>query len=154
MTRTFAVGAGFLVLTVLYAAGATYWTASDPGWYAALTKPGFQPPDLVFGVIWPLNFLALGAVGILAAREDPLRARVLLVSFGISVIFALSWAYLFYVPHQLLAAAVCLGLAAAGTWLMVAQAWRIAPYLGLGLIVYATWMSVATALAAGYHRLN
>ena len=43
----------------------------DRGWYAALPKPAFQPPDLVFGVMWPLSFVLLLVVGVTAIRTAP-----------------------------------------------------------------------------------
>jgi hypothetical protein len=49
----------WVAVVLLYAALSSVWTAHDPGWYAGLAKPSFQPPDVVFGIMWPLNFLAL-----------------------------------------------------------------------------------------------
>ncbi len=154
MNRSTLLAIGFIAVTVIYAVFSTLWVSSEPGWYAALSKPSFQPPDVVFGVIWPLNFLALAVVGVWSARQGPDTATTMLGVFVVSVAFALGWAYLFYVPHQLVAAAGCLLVAAILTWVLVALAWQIAPGLGLGLVVYAGWMSVATALATSYARLN
>jgi translocator protein len=154
MDRTTGLAAGFMGVTLTYAVLSTIWVSTDPGWYDGLRRPSFQPPDIVFGVIWPLNFLALGVVGVLASRRDSGAAGPMLAVFAVSVAFALGWAYLFYVPHALGAAALSLGAAAMLTWIMVALAWRIAPGLGLGLVVYAGWLSVATALARSYAQLN
>jgi len=55
---------------LLYAALSSVWTAHDPGWYARLAKPSLQPPDVVFGGVWPLNSLALLAVGAWFTRSD------------------------------------------------------------------------------------
>jgi translocator protein len=76
------------------------------------------------------------------------------VLLTVSVCFALGWAYLFYVPHLLLPAALCLLMAAALTWVLLALAWRANPAYGLGLLVYAVWLSVATALAFSYAQRN
>jgi translocator protein len=64
---------GFLLVIIGYAVLSTIWVSADPGWYARLQKPGFQPPDAVFGVIWPLNFLALGVVCVLVSLNEPTR---------------------------------------------------------------------------------
>ena len=149
------VAAGLLVVVVAYAVLATLWVSSEPGWYARLDKPAFQPPDVVFGVIWPLNFLALGVVGVLLSRSEPTRTALgLLVLLAVSAGFAVAWAYLFYVPHLLLPAALCLLVAVVLTWALVALAWQANPAYGLALVVYAGWLTVATALAFAYARTN
>jgi translocator protein len=154
MTRANALALGFVVVTVVYAAVSTVWVSHDPGWYAALRKPSFQPPDAVFGIIWPLNFVAVALVGVLVSRRAPEIAAPMLVIFAVSVCFALAWAFLFYVPHHLAAAAIMLGVAAVLTWVVVALGWRVGPIYGVSLLVYAAWMSIATALATAYARLN
>lgn len=147
--------AGFVVLVLLYAGLSTVWTGSDPGWYAALEKPAWQPPPVVFGVMWPLDFLALAVAGVgLSARaERPIQAWTALVVFAVSVAAALAWAYLFYVPHALGPAALCLAVAAVLTWGLLALAWRAVPWTGLTLVPYALWMSIATSLSIGYWQL-
>jgi translocator protein len=154
MDKSALLSGGFIGLTVTYAALSTVWVSSDPGWYSSLHKPNFQPPDIVFGLIWPLNFLALGVVGVMISQRAPARAVTILGVFFISVGFALAWAYFFYVPHQLGVAAIMLGVASVLTWVMVILTWRITPILGAGLLVYAAWLTIATALARAYAQLN
>jgi tryptophan-rich sensory protein len=147
------VAVGTVVVVAVYAIGAGVWSSSDPGWYAALAKPAWQPPDWVFGVMWPYNFAALLVVGLVLATSRPASASVpWLAVLVVSVVFALGWAYLFYAPHALTAAAVCLGLAAVLTWVLVVLAARELPWTGLVLLPYALWVSVATALAVAYSR--
>ena len=52
-----------VALVVVYAVGSGVWVSANPGWYAGLTRPSWQPPDIVFGLIWPYNFVALAVVG-------------------------------------------------------------------------------------------
>jgi benzodiazapine receptor len=145
----------WVAMVLVYAAGATVWTARDPGWYAQLAKPSFQPPDVVFGIMWPLNFLALLGVGVWftrsAASTDVWRATLVLAA---SVAAALAWAWLFYVPHRIGAATVTLAVAAVLTWVLLALVARSLPWAGAVLTPYAVWLSVATALSVGYSRLN
>lgn len=146
------VAAGVVVVVVAYAALATRWISADAGWYDGLTKPAWQPPDWVFGVAWPYNFLALGVAGVALALQHPGRPSAgWLAVFAVSVVFALGWAYLFYVPpHRLVAAAVSLGIAAALSWLLVAIAFRTQAWTGWVLLPYAVWMTVATSLSVGF----
>ncbi len=145
----------WLVVVVVYAGLSSVWTGHEPGWYAALEKPSFQPPDLVFAVIWPLNFVALFAVGVWFTRvvEPGVAWRATLV-LAVSVVAALGWAWLFYVPHRLSVAALCLVLAAVLTWVLVGLVARSLPVAGLALTPYAAWLSVAAALSVAYARLD
>jgi tryptophan-rich sensory protein len=145
----------FLALVAAYAVLSGRWVSAEPGWYAALAKPSFQPPDLVFAIIWPLNFLALAVAGVVVARHGTAaQATGSLVVFACSVVAALAWAYLFYVPHRLETAAAALAVAAVLTWLLLILDTRVTWWLGLLLAPYACWVTIATALAFGYARLN
>jgi tryptophan-rich sensory protein len=64
---------------LLYASLSGLWTSADPGWYAALARPPWQPPPWMFGVIWPLKFLALalGAAAVLTWLLVVLAGRFL-----------------------------------------------------------------------------
>ena len=149
------ITAAWLVVVAVYVGLSTIWVGHEPGWYAGLAKPSFQPPDAVFGIMWPLNFLALFVVGVWFTHSveptDAWRATGVLAA---SVVAALSWAWLFYVPHRLGAATACLIVAALLTWLLVALVARSLPAAGLALAPYAIWLSVASALSVGYTRLN
>jgi len=144
-----------VLLVVVYAVGSGVWTSSSPGWYAGLARPSWQPPDLVFGLIWPYNFVALAVVGVLVAqRGSPGAVGAWLAVAGSSVVAALAWAYLFYVPHRMEAAAVALGTAALLTAVLVAVTWTVTRGGAIALIPYLVWVSLATSLAFGYARLN
>lgn len=146
--------AGVLALVVLYAVLSGRWVSADPGWYEALPTPSWQPPPWVFGVMWPLNFLALAVGGVALATTRPTgdAARFLGV-LAVSVVAALVWAHEFYVPHALGRAAVALAVAALLTWALVLVAGASLAWAGWVLVPYALWMTVATSLSVGYWRL-
>jgi tryptophan-rich sensory protein len=148
--RTWLVGAGFLALVAAYAVLSQMWVSSDPGWYASLRKPPWQPPDVVFGVIWPMNFLALAVTGVVLARRAPTGGAVVLAVLAVSIGLALGWAYLFYVPHALTPAALSLTASAALTWVVLVLAATAVWWLALVLLPYAVWLSLAASLAAWY----
>lgn len=144
-----------LIVVMAYAVLSGTWVNRHPGWYAGLGKPTWQPPDWVFGVMWPLNFLALGVVSWLVCYRYAHGSRVLwLVVLICSVALALTWAYLFYVPHHLQGAALALSGAALLTWGLWALTTRVDWLPVLILTPYAVWMSVAATLSWAYARLN
>ena len=149
-----AVAVGVAGVVAAYAGFSAQWTATDPGWYASLPRPSWQPPDVVFGVIWPLNFVALVVSGVAVALESaPRDALWWLALLAASVVLALGWAHEFYVPHRLGRAAWLLAGAAVLTWLLVVVTARAVPWAGWVLVPYALWLTVATSLAVGYWRL-
>jgi len=152
-TSQAALGGAAVLVVVVYAAVAARVTAQNSDWYASLPRPWFQPPDLVFGVIWPYNFAALALTGVvLAVRTTSATAGTWVAVLAGSAAAALTWLYLFYVPHVLLPAAAVLAVGAAAAWLLVALAARAVPWTGLVVLPYAVWLSVATALAFAYAR--
>jgi translocator protein len=149
-----AIAAGVLVVVLAYAALSVRWTSAGSAWYRTQRRPAWQPPDLVFGVIWPLNFGALAVAGLVVALERPPRDGVRwLLLLVASVGLALGWAHAFYVRHALGVAALLLAGAAALTWLLLALTHSLVPWAGWALVPYAVWLSVATGLAVAYRRL-
>ena len=144
-----------IALVVIYAAGSGIWVSASPGWYSSLVRPPWQPPDFIFGLIWPYNFVMLGLTALRVAQKLS-RTLVLtwLISFAISILFALLWAYHFYVPHNLNFAAISLGLAALFTIPLLIIAYKVSWQIGLLLTPYQIWVTIATTLAWGYAVRN
>ena len=88
-------GAG-IIIVLIYAFGSGIWVSSSPGWYASLNRPPWQPPNYIFGIIWPYNFLVLGIASYQVSQSLTRFENILwLVFFGLSVAAALTWAYQF-----------------------------------------------------------
>ena len=149
------VGGISTALVVVYAVGAGRWVSSDPGWYRSLVRPPWQPPDVVFGLIWPYNFVMLAVAGwAVAGRESRSEHVVWLASLALSIAAALAWAWLFYVPHSLTASGYALALATVLTVPVLVVAFRASIPLGVALLPYQVWLAVATSLAFGYASRN
>ncbi|MEY3132705.1 MAG: hypothetical protein RLZ29_1042 [Actinomycetota bacterium] len=154
MPRALVGGLGTLIV-VAYAIGAGRWVSTDAGWYRSLVRPSWQPPDVVFGLIWPYNFVMLVVASwAVAAREQRVEHAVWLVSLALSVVAALTWAYQFYVPHALMTAGFALAAATLLTLPLIVVAFRVSLLLGVALVPYQLWLAVATSLAFGYASRN
>jgi len=148
-------GGASIAIVVVYALGAGRWVSTDAGWYRSLVRPPWQPPDVVFGIIWPYNFVMLGVAGwTVAGRESRAEQTVWLVSLALSVAAALAWAWLFYVPHSLTASGFALGAATVLTVPLTVLTFRASTPLGFALVPYQLWLAVATSLAFGYATRN
>ena len=154
-TRTIALGVLNLAIVAIYAFGSGRWVQTGDDWYRQLRQPAWQPPDPVFGIAWSYNFVMLAVVGfLLAGRASSAQMSTWLVVFAVSVVAALSWAWLFYSRHALLASGVALAIAAVLTIVLTVIAWQVDWRIGLAMVPYALWVSIATSLAFGYAALN
>ena len=144
-----------VVLVVVYAAGSGLLVSNGDAWYQGLESPSWQPPDAVFGVIWPYNFVALIAAGLAVASSGTDNVRVVwLAGLAASVAAALAWAWLFYGAHALWPAAIALVVAALCTVPIVVAAFGTRTWAGVVLVPYQVWLVLAASLSIGYARLN
>jgi tryptophan-rich sensory protein len=124
-------------------------------WYRSLNAPSWQPPDFVFGLIWPYNFVVLGIAAVtIAQRASTSTTLIYLAFFALSVLFALTWAYQFYRPHNLQAASFALAATALLTVPMMVIAFRTSLPVAIALIPYQAWVATAATLSYSYSRLN
>jgi tryptophan-rich sensory protein len=145
------VGVLGTIIIAMYAIGSGRMVATDAEWYRSLPRPAWQPPSSVFGIIWPYNFaMLITATWLVASRLSNTNQLVWLISLALSVVFALTWAWLFYGPHLLLASGFALVLATAFTIPLLVIAFRASPILGFAFLPYQLWLAVATSLAFGY----
>ena len=144
-----------VALVLIYVVGSGLWVNTGDGWYRGLNQPAWQPPDFIFGIIWPYNFIVLGyAAVIVSNRLSTTLVATYLTVFAISVACALTWAFQFYRPHNLEAASFALTCVALLTIALVVIASRASWPLALALLPYQIWVSIASFLSWTYARLN
>ena len=142
------IGTAFVAI---YAICSGRWVSTDAEWYRSLPRLAWQPPSSVFGIIWPYNFaMLITATWLVASRLSNTNQVVWLISLALSVVSALTWAWLFYGPHLLLASGFALILATVFTIPLLVIAFRVSPVLGFAFLPYQLWLAVATSLAFGY----
>ena len=120
-----------------------------------LDKPGFTPPDPVFGIVWPLiqGGLAWGGYRLFRGKPTPARyAAAALWSFNVAMIGG--WSELFFGGKKLGASTLAAGgmLATGAVFTVVAaKVDRKAAATGLPFVA---WLSFATLLAGEVWRRN
>ena len=153
-TKYLLAGIG-IFLVFVYAIGSGVWVSSSPGWYATLNRPNWQPPDFIFGIIWPYNFVVLGIAAYNVAQSLSRNlALAWIVVFAASVASALTWAYQFYVPHNLPIAATALVITAILTLPVLYLTFKASILVGILLVPYQIWVIIASTLAWGYSTRN
>ena len=144
-----------VALVLIYVVGSGLWVNTGDGWYRGLNQPAWQPPDFIFGIIWPYNFIVLGyAAVIVSNRLSAALVATYLTVFAITVACALTWAFQFYRPHNLEAASTALTCVAVLTIALVVIASRASWPLAFALMPYQIWVSIASFLSWAYARLN
>ena len=150
-----AIAASGIALVLAYAIGSGLWVNTGDNWYANLNKPSWQPPDFVFGIIWPYNFIVLGiAATVIGQRASKPAAFTYIAFFALSVIAALTWAYLFYNPHNLTGASIALTSTALLTIPMTYILFTISIPMAIAVMPYQIWVAIAAALSWSIRGLN
>ncbi|MFY9325318.1 MAG: TspO/MBR family protein [Candidatus Nanopelagicales bacterium] len=144
-----------IIMTLIYAFGSGFWVNSGNAFYRALKRPIWQPPDYVFGLIWPYNFLILIIISAsVISAGTLLQKNIWIIFYAISIAAALTWARMFYVSENLIISAVALAIAALATLPMTYLAWKLQLWAGVAILPYQIWLIVATSLSFGYSYLN
>jgi len=142
-------------LVAIYAIGSGFLVNTGDSFYRSLTRPAWQPPDYVPGIVWPYNFLVLIIAGLMIANTASNLLRFsYTIAFAFSVITALVWAHSLFIQHNLILAAISLAVSALLTVPMVAIAFQTDWKIGLALIPYLLWLIFAASLSVGYKVLN
>jgi tryptophan-rich sensory protein len=126
------------------------------GWYRALEKPAWQPPDWLFGPVWTLIYALAALAGVSAwrgATDGAARLRILGL-FALNAFLNVFWSLLFFRLHRpdwalvevvflwLSIVALIVGLRP----LSRASTWWLVPYL--------VWVTFAAFLNFTIVRLN
>jgi translocator protein len=144
-----------VALTFIYAFGSSIWVSTGSSFYLSLKKPSWQPPDFIFGLIWPYNFIILILLSLtVISAGSAWQKNVWLISYATSIIFALTWARLFYVSENLTFSAIALTIAAIITIPMTYIAFSMKVWAGLLMMPYQIWLVVAASLSFGYSVIN
>ena len=144
-----------VVIVFVYVIGSGLWVNTGDNWYRSLNQPPWQPPDFIFGLIWPYNFVILGFASVAVANKlSTTNAIIYLSIFALSVAAALTWAYQFYRPHNLYAASIALAVVALLTLPMLYFIYQASVPLYFATTVYQVWVITATYLSYNYAKLN
>lgn len=121
--------------------------ANIDSWYVHLPLSSLTPPGAVFGIVWSILYIMLGAVGWAIWRMEQTRGLGLIKSLFIAqLILNFSWTPIFFHFHAIGLALLCslfiLVLAALLTYLVFKQQKSIA----YALMPYLFWLMFASYL--------
>jgi benzodiazapine receptor len=137
------------------ALGSVATTPAIPGWYAALAKPTWTPPNVVFGPVWTALYVMMAvAAWLVWRRAGQAPVALPLALFGLQLVANVAWSWLFFgarMPGLAFVEIVVL-------WCLILAAtiacWRVSPWAGVLLLPYLAWVSYACALNFAIWRMN
>lgn len=147
-----------LCLAVCFAAaglGGLATSRSVRTWYQKIERPGWTPPDWLFGPVWTVLYATMAvAAWLVWRRAGWTGARAALALFAVQLFLNAGWSWLFFglqSPGAALAELVVLWCAIVAT---VVAFWRVTPAAGLLLLPYLLWSTFAAALNLAIWRMN
>lgn len=126
------------------------------GWYRALEKPAWQPPDWLFGPAWTLIYSLAAIAGVSAWRGAPDAAgrnRVLGL-FALNAFLNVLWSLLFFRLHRPDWALVEVAFLWLSIVLLIAGLRPFSRTTTWLLLPYLAWVSFAAVLNASIVQLN
>jgi tryptophan-rich sensory protein len=124
-------------------------------WYAGLTKPGFTPPNAVFGPVWTLLYALMALAFWRILIQPKQKARSLAIGFFLAQLaLNVIWSFAFFAAHSPLLGLIDVipqeALVIATTVLF----WSLDRFAGLCFAPLALWVGYAAALNFAIWRLN
>ncbi|MBV9557203.1 MAG: tryptophan-rich sensory protein [Pseudolabrys sp.] len=126
-------------------------TTRPDGWYAALAKPSFNPPNWVFAPVWSLLYVLIAIAGARTFERGP--ARDIALWFG-QMALNFAWTPMFFGLHQPRAALAVIVALLAAILAFIAVREKADRISALLFAPYALWVASATLLNASIVILN
>lgn len=145
------------------AAAAVGSVASKPAvqsnWYARLRKPRYQPPAVVFPVVWPLLYADIAVVSAstideLNRRGSTCKRRAYLAALGLNLVLNAGWSWLFFNRRAFLASAAAAAALTASSADLTRRSIAVRGTSAAPLALYPMWCAFATVLSTHIWQLN
>jgi tryptophan-rich sensory protein len=126
------------------------------GWYAALRKPPFNPPNWIFAPVWSALYVLIAVAGWRTWMRDRLRRHhsPAMAAWVLQLLLNFVWSPLFFVAHSPAAALIAIVALLIAIIIFIMQSWRrdrIAAWL---FVPYGVWVAFATLLNGAIFALN
>jgi benzodiazapine receptor len=151
------IGLGFF-LALVSAPGwlGMHVTLPALGWYAGLIKPGFTPPNGVFGPAWAVLYvlMAVAAWRVWKSDNNRLATRRALAMFLVQLVFNGLWSPMFFGAQRPDVALVVILMLLGALGVTLLQFFRLDRLAGWMLTPYLLWAGYAALLNAAIVLLN
>lgn len=124
------------------------------GWYVAIQKPKFTPPNWLFGPVWTVLYACIGIACFMIVETKHPSRNVAIAAYATQLVLNALWCWLFFQFQKTGVASaeiVLLWVTAAITMVLF---WRIRPAAGLLFLPYVAWVGFASWLSYSIYALN
>jgi tryptophan-rich sensory protein len=131
-------------------------TRPNLDWYATLQKPGFEPPNRAFTIVWPILY-AMQAVAAWLAWRAPGKEedrKLAFIFFFSQLALGVLWSYAFFWLQNPAAGLVVIMAFLIDIVITIVMFDRLSRTAALLLVPLALWVSYATALNFAFFMLN
>lgn len=134
------------------AVGSLFTAGSVSTWYTTLVKPGFNPPNWVFGPVWTILYLMIG-ISLYLVWIKKLNKTAFII-FIIQLFLNALWSILFFGIRSPLYAFIEIILLWIAILITIIYFYRINKISAYLLIPYILWVSFAAVLNFAVFMLN
>lgn len=117
-------------------------------WYSTLNKPGFAPPNWLFGPVWVILYLLMGFSLYLIWNKglNKKEVKIGMALFAIQLFLNAIWSPIFFGMHALQLSFNVILLMWFFIFLTIVRFYSISKPAAYLLIPYIGWVSIATVL--------
>jgi len=124
-------------------------------WYQNLEKPFFNPPNYLFGIVWPVLYVLMGVSLFLIWVSPPhLDKRAAYVAFSVQLLLNFFWSFIFFNFREPAWALLEILILVVCVFWMIHTFYSIRRWAAFLQVPYFLWVIFAAALNASIWILN
>lgn len=124
------------------------------GWYETIRKPGWNPPNRLFGPVWTVLYILMGIAAALVWHSNLPNKKTALILFAVQFLLNILWSYIFFGMHNILLAFADILLLSVMIAITIAWFLKINKVAAWLLLPYFMWVSFASTLNFSIYLLN
>ncbi len=123
-------------------------------WYAQLIKPGWNPPNWLFGPVWSILYILMGvSLAMVLNSTSTLKTKAVIV-FSVQLILNLAWSYIFFVQKNMGGALIEIIFLLIFIIVTIVSFYPIRKTASYLLLPYLCWVAFASFLNYTIYSLN
>lgn len=148
------IGIASTMCLVLGTASGLLTVTGVTSWYATIQKPSWNPPNWLFGPVWSILYLLMGASFAIAWHKGGELGKNMMRWFLVQFLLNLAWSPVFFYFHDIGLALTIIVLMWIAILITIFAAGRVKPLAAWLLVPYISWVSFAMILNSTIYVLN